>query len=190
MAKLLFGKTANARDYSNARNKYKEIRDDLNKEINLNNRYTSKDVERALFAFSQYYFNNNLTGWGDDEGLNGIPSKNKATEQEIKLLLEGNAKINLRMKNKLKKGNDFSFASKIFEIRNPEMAKLMSISLNENNEIISSNLKMEHKINGSMGKIYTVTNNLGKYSCTCSAYKYNPTKDCKHILSIKLHINK
>ena len=33
-----------------------------------------------------FYFNNNLTGWGDDEKLNSIPSKKKATEEEIKLI--------------------------------------------------------------------------------------------------------
>ena len=184
MAKLLFGKAANAKDYSNARNIYKEIRDELNKNLKIDssNTYTSKDVERSLFAFSQFYFNNNLTGWGDDEKLNSIPSKKKATEEEIKLLKVENAKINIRMKNKLKKGIDFDFASKIFEIRNPEMATLMSSSLNENIEIMPIDVK---KVNGSKGKVYTVTNNLGKYSCTCSAYKYNSTKVCKHILSIK-----
>jgi|688.fasta_scaffold70397_5 hypothetical protein len=185
ISKLLLGRTPKAQDYFNARMIYKDIRDNINKNLDSNNKFSSKDVERALFAFSQYYFNNNLTGWGDDEKLNKIPSKNKATQLEINVLKEDNALINIKMKNKLKNGVDFDIASKIFDLRNPEMATMMSNFSKIKQQKVQNDQNIEYKIVGSKGVIYTITNYLGKYSCTCSAFKYNPSKDCKHILSVK-----
>jgi hypothetical protein len=40
-------------------------------------------------------------------------------------------------------------------------------------------------VNGSKGKVYTVTKDKNKYSCTCPAYGFGRGRDCKHILGLK-----
>jgi hypothetical protein len=42
-----------------------------------------------------------------------------------------------------------------------------------------------HKVPGSNGAIYTVTDNRGEWSCTCPASKWQKG-ECKHIKQIKL----
>ena len=40
------------------------------------------------------------------------------------------------------------------------------------------------KVTGSNGEIYTITKGE-TWICTCKAFRYDPTQDCKHIISIK-----
>jgi uncharacterized Zn finger protein len=40
-------------------------------------------------------------------------------------------------------------------------------------------------VNGSKGKVYTITKDKNKYSCTCTAYGFGRGRDCKHILELK-----
>ena len=41
-----------------------------------------------------------------------------------------------------------------------------------------------HKVPGSKGAVYTVTNDRGAWSCTCPAAKWQKG-DCKHIVQLK-----
>jgi hypothetical protein len=41
-----------------------------------------------------------------------------------------------------------------------------------------------HKVSGSNGAIYTVTNDRGSWTCTCPASKWQ-AGDCKHIKSLQ-----
>lgn len=50
---------------------------------------------------------------------------------------------------------------------------------------IETKNNLEFKITGSNNKEYIVANTSGKYKCTCAAYKYNNSKDCKHIFYLK-----
>jgi hypothetical protein len=42
----------------------------------------------------------------------------------------------------------------------------------------------QHRVPGSKGAVYTVTNNNGLWTCTCPASKWQKG-DCKHIVKLK-----
>jgi SWIM zinc finger len=42
----------------------------------------------------------------------------------------------------------------------------------------------QHKVPGSKGAVYTVTNDQGVWTCTCPASKWQKG-DCKHVTSLK-----
>lgn len=45
--------------------------------------------------------------------------------------------------------------------------------------------KSEWAVNGSKGKVYSVVNDDGFWTCSCPAHMFGRGKDCKHITSIK-----
>ena len=51
-------------------------------------------------------------------------------------------------------------------------------------EEVSQTRGKEHKVLGSRGNVYTVTDEGGAWSCTCPASKYQKG-DCKHITALK-----
>ena len=51
-------------------------------------------------------------------------------------------------------------------------------------EEVSETRGKEHKILGSRGNVYTVTDDAGSWSCTCPASKWQKG-DCKHIIALK-----
>lgn len=51
-------------------------------------------------------------------------------------------------------------------------------------EEVSATRGKEHKVLGSKGNIYTVTNEGGAWSCTCPASKWQKG-ECKHIVKLK-----
>ena len=42
-----------------------------------------------------------------------------------------------------------------------------------------------HKVPGSKGAVYTVTNDRGSWSCSCPSAKWGKGDECKHILALK-----
>lgn len=40
-------------------------------------------------------------------------------------------------------------------------------------------------VEGSKGKVYEVSNNGGRWSCSCPAFGFSRGKDCKHIKELK-----
>jgi hypothetical protein len=73
IARMLFGKSADAEDYDAADKAY----EDIIKQKRLSN-FSSSDVEQALFAFSNCFFNNELTVWEYN------PEEQPADEASIK----------------------------------------------------------------------------------------------------------
>jgi uncharacterized Zn finger protein len=51
-------------------------------------------------------------------------------------------------------------------------------------EEVSETRGKEHKVLGSKGNIYTVTDEGGTWSCTCPAAKWQ-AGECKHITALK-----
>ena len=51
-------------------------------------------------------------------------------------------------------------------------------------EEVSETRGKEHKVLGSKGNVYTVTDEGGVWSCTCPASKWQKG-DCKHIVKLK-----
>ena len=51
-------------------------------------------------------------------------------------------------------------------------------------EEVSATRGKEHKVLGSRGNVYTVTDEGGAWSCTCPASKWQKD-DCKHITALK-----
>lgn len=51
-------------------------------------------------------------------------------------------------------------------------------------EEVSETRGKEHKVLGSKGNIYTVTDEGGAWSCTCPAAKWQKA-ECKHIVALK-----
>jgi hypothetical protein len=134
----------------------------LNKKI-PKGKYTSTQIEMALFAFSGNYWKTKSTGTSLIKEERKIKNKDLSQVKLIAKLIENkintNAKLNInQIKDDKNIKDQINFKSKE---------------------------DLEYKINGSNGKTYNVFNKLGKYSCTCSANKYKPAIDCKHILSIK-----
>lgn len=44
-------------------------------------------------------------------------------------------------------------------------------------------------IEGSRGNVYSVTNNVGVWDCSCPAYGFGRGRDCKHIVKLKNNLN-
>ena len=42
-----------------------------------------------------------------------------------------------------------------------------------------------HRVAGSKGAVYTVTNDRGEWSCSCPAAKWGKDSECKHITALK-----
>jgi hypothetical protein len=40
-------------------------------------------------------------------------------------------------------------------------------------------------VNGSKGKVYVITKDNNKYSCTCPSYGFGRGKHCKHIIELQ-----
>ena len=51
-------------------------------------------------------------------------------------------------------------------------------------EEVSETRGKEHKVLGSKGNVYTVTNDRGSWTCTCPASKWQKG-ECKHIVKLK-----
>jgi hypothetical protein len=51
-------------------------------------------------------------------------------------------------------------------------------------EEVSETKGKEHKVLGSKGNVYTVTDDHGAWSCTCPASKWQKS-ECKHIVALK-----
>ena len=52
--------------------------------------------------------------------------------------------------------------------------------------VVEAKAGIEYRVPGSAGNIYTVTDDVGVWSCTCPASKWQKN-DCKHIKELKLN---
>ncbi len=180
MAKLFFGRTAKSKDYAAVRILFKKIAIELNSKYDDIVKFDSKDVERSIFAFSQFYFNNNLTNWGEGK-YKQHPKKKDSNETIESEINKYNAILNFEIRETLKKGVDYEYANKIYRLRNPKMYDLIEKVITKE---ISVEEPIEYNITNEGGKSYKVKYFLGIYKCSCESFRYIK-KECKHILSIK-----
>jgi hypothetical protein len=136
---------------------------------------------------------NNLNINGILKYITKIALKNNLNRWQIEKALFTFHLINF-YNNKIIKNTDTNKLKDLKAIKELEnWYKTFQTPTNEKNNFISegeikNDNNIKHEVIGSKGKIYTVTNYSGIYSCDCSAFKYNPNKDCKHILSKKNNI--
>jgi hypothetical protein len=180
MAKLFFGKSAKLIEYSEIRIIFKNIANELNSKYKDFLKFDSKDVERSIFAFSQFYFNNNLTNWGEEK-YKQHPKKKESSELIESEINKYNAILNFEVRELLKNGVDYKFANKIYKLRNPIMYDLIEKVTSEE---ISVAKPIEYNIKSEEGKSYIIKYFLGIYKCNCESFRYRK-KECKHILSLK-----
>ncbi len=127
ISKLLFYKNPERITYIEALKKFKTIKNDLNKEIQNKNLkpFDNSDIEKALFAFSQFYFANDIDVW---DSVGGFKYKRYPDYYSKEKYIEI-TKIRIEQckdqKAKLSNGKDFKIASEIFSKTAPVMDKWM-----------------------------------------------------------------
>ena len=123
---LLFYKRPNIKNYSEAQKKLIEIRNELNlkrKKIGFTKVHIS-DIEKAIFAFSQFYFSNDIDLWNSGDFKYKKYPKNYSKEVYIEIT-ETRIKQCIEQKMILEEGKDFEIACNIFSNTSPQMHLLM-----------------------------------------------------------------
>jgi hypothetical protein len=123
---LLFYKRPNVKNYSEAQKKLIEIRNDFNlkrKKIGFT-KFDISDIEKAIFAFSQFYFSNDIDLWNSGDFKYKKYPKNYSKEVYIEIT-ETRIKQCIKQKKILEKGKDFEIACNIFSNTSPQMHLLM-----------------------------------------------------------------
>jgi hypothetical protein len=127
ISKLLFYKKPERISYIEALKKFEFIKKNLKKELqNINvYRFDNSDIEKALFAFSQFYFANDIDVW---DSIGGYKYKRYPGHYSKEKYIEI-TKIRIEQckdqKAKLSNGKDFKIASEIFSKTAPLMDKWM-----------------------------------------------------------------
>jgi hypothetical protein len=124
---LLFYKRPNVKNYSEAQKKLIEIRNELNlkrEKIGFP-KFDISDIEKAIFAFSQFYFSNDIDLWNSGDFKYKKYTKNYSKEVYIEIT-KTRIKQCIEQKNILKEGKDFEIACNIFSKTSPEMYSWMN----------------------------------------------------------------
>jgi hypothetical protein len=155
ISKLLFYKSPTKIPYNDALVKFNLIKNKLNSEIQNENikAFNSDDIEKALFAFSQYYFANDIDLWNTGSfGYSDYPDY-FSKEEYIEF-----TKVRIEQckdqKSKLSNGKDFKIACEIFSKAAPIMDKWMNGGEIIAKEKKAKDLKKESKDKLKENKVY------------------------------------
>ena len=159
ISKMLFYKEPVRISYNEALEKFETIKTDLNKELQSKkiDPFDNSDIEKALFAFSQFYFANDIDVWDSDGFKYKRYPKYYSKEKYIEI-----TKIRIEQcknqKAKLKSGKDFKIACEIFSNTAPEIDKWMKGAVIVAKENLVNELKNGGKIILKKNKIYQKKN--------------------------------
>jgi hypothetical protein len=125
ISKLLFYKSPERISYNEALERFKSIKSDLNKKLQNKQiaKFDNSDIEKSLFAFSQYYFANDIDVWGDCD-YQTYPDH--YTKEEYIEITKNRIQTCKDQKQKLSSGVDFEIACQIFSKTEPEMNSWMN----------------------------------------------------------------
>ena len=125
ISKLLFYKNPERISYNKALERFKFIKTDLNKELQnkQTDEFDNSDIEKSLFAFSQYYFANDIDVWGDCD-YQQYPDH--YTKEEYIVITKNRIQTCKDQKQKLSSGVDFEIACQIFSKTAPDMNSWMN----------------------------------------------------------------
>jgi hypothetical protein len=159
ISKMLFYKNPERISYNEALEKFETIKTDLNKELQSKkiDPFDNSDIEKALFAFSQFYFANDIDVWDSGGFKYKRYPKYYSKEKYIEI-----TKIRIEQcknqKAKLSSGKDFTIACEIFRNTAPEIDKWMKGAVIIAEEKLVTELKNGVKIILKKNKIYQKKN--------------------------------
>jgi len=125
ISKLLFYKSPERISYNEVIERFKSIKKDLNKELQNKHidKFDNSDIEKSLFAFSQYYFANDIDVWGDCDYQ---PYPDYYTKEQYIEITKKRIQTCKDQKQKLSSGVDFEIACQIFCKTAPDMNSWMN----------------------------------------------------------------
>ena len=175
ISKLLFSKNPNLISYTKALEKFDAIKIKLNIEREKQKipLFNNSDIEKALFAFSQFYFSNDIDLWVFDDSKYKNLKKYYSKNEYIEIIKERIQECKIQQE-KLSKGIDFEEACRIFSKTSPKMDSWMKggeIIVKERIEKDISNVKIKNTLLKNIKKRKINIININKNEC------YNHIKD-------------